>query len=274
MNFEDEHYVRIYTRDTKTWKRWGWEAQTVFMHVMRKLDKAGVLDDIDEPVPDVALMTGLPEEIVAAGLHKILEAGALELHGTTLVAPKYIEAQTAAKTDSQRQKECRERRRAVARSVTIRDTSDTKRDEPVTNPDETVTGGHSLSLSAVQCSADQRSAVQVSAESAPTREASSAEAPHPTPSAAKPKPDRRKPKRPIPPDWTPKPRHFEKATERGADCALAAEKFRGHAESVDRRCSDWDRAFDNWLLNEKPQSRTGAQRSFDPFAWAAEEAES
>ena len=53
MNFEDEHYVRIYTKDTKTWLRWGWEGQTVFMHLMRRLDKAGVLEDIEDPVPDV-----------------------------------------------------------------------------------------------------------------------------------------------------------------------------------------------------------------------------
>lgn len=131
MNFEDEHYVRIYTRDTKTWKRWGWEAQTVFMHVMRKLDKAGVLDDIDDPVPDVALMTGLPESVVEVGLPKILKSGTLEINGTALVAPKYIEAQTAAKSDAQRQRERREKRRAEARRVTKRDGS--------------VTEGHELS---------------------------------------------------------------------------------------------------------------------------------
>lgn len=131
MNFEDEHYVRIYTRDTKTWKRWGWEGQTVFMHVMRKLDKAGVMDDIDDPVPDVALMTGLPESVVEVGLPKVLGSGALEINGTALVAPKYIEAQTAAKSDAQRQRERREKRRAEARRVTKRDGS--------------VTEGHELS---------------------------------------------------------------------------------------------------------------------------------
>jgi hypothetical protein len=125
LNFEDEHYVRVYTRDTKTWLRWGWEGQTVFMFVMRKLDKSGVLDDIEEPVADVALMTGLPREVVAVGLPRILESGALEQHGKALVAPKYIDAQSAKRSDKQRAKESRERRRNTAQSgpVTKRDGS-------------------------------------------------------------------------------------------------------------------------------------------------------
>jgi hypothetical protein len=86
--------------------------------------------------------------------------------------------------------------------------------------------------------------------------------PEPEPSAT-PKPSRRKPKRPIPEDWTPKARHFQQATERSVDCALAAQKFRAHAESVDRRCADWDRAFDNWLLSERPTLRN--QQTFDPM---------
>lgn len=92
----------------------------------------------------------------------------------------------------------------------------------------------------------------------------------PTSKASKqPKAPRRKPKISIPDDWSPKPRHAAKASERNVDCALAAEKFRGHAESVDRKCSDWDRAFDNWLLNERP----GPKLAFDAFAYARQERE-
>jgi hypothetical protein len=31
LDFCGERYVRIYTRDTPTWRRWGWEGQVVFM---------------------------------------------------------------------------------------------------------------------------------------------------------------------------------------------------------------------------------------------------
>lgn len=125
MNFSDEHYVRIYTRDTKTWLRWGWEGQCVFMFVMRKVDKSGVIDDIDDPVVDVSLITGLPEEVVAVGLPKVVKSGAIEITDGHLVVPKYIDAQTATKSDRQRARERRERRRD---SVTKRDPGVTKRD--------------------------------------------------------------------------------------------------------------------------------------------------
>ncbi len=87
---------------------------------------------------------------------------------------------------------------------------------------------------------------------------------------------RRKPQMSIPADWTPVERHFAKAAERGVDCNLAAEKFRAHAESIDRKCVHWDRAFDNWLLNERggpPRSGPGNRPQFDAFEFARQERE-
>lgn len=116
MNFEDEAYVRIYQRDTKTWLRWQWEGQTVFCLLSRKLDRAGVIDDITDPVADVALVTRLPEAVVAIGLPRLLESGTFELHGTKLIAPRYVEAQNATKSDRLRAAELRKRRRDLARA--------------------------------------------------------------------------------------------------------------------------------------------------------------
>ena len=95
MNFEDEPYVRIYQRDTKTWLQFGWEGQSVLCLLMRKLDRAGVLDDVTDPVADVALVTRMPEEVVSVGLARLLKAGTLEHHGNRLVAPRYVEADMA-----------------------------------------------------------------------------------------------------------------------------------------------------------------------------------
>lgn len=116
MNFEDEPYVRIYQRDTKTWLRWRWEGQTVFVLTSRKLDRAGMLDDITDPVSDVALLTGLPEEVVRVGLERVLASGTFELRAGRLVAPRYVEAQTAIKSDKLRSAELRKRRRDWARA--------------------------------------------------------------------------------------------------------------------------------------------------------------
>lgn len=116
MNFEDEPYVRIYQRDTKTWLRWGWEGQTVFVLTSRKLDRAGMLDDITDPVADVGLITGLPEAVVRVGLERVLASGTFEIHGGRLIAPRYVEAQTATKSDKLRSWELRKRRRDQARA--------------------------------------------------------------------------------------------------------------------------------------------------------------
>jgi hypothetical protein len=167
VNFEDEHYVRLYTRDTKTWLKWGWEGQCVFMQLMRRMDKAGVLDDVEDACEDVALLTGMPVAVVEIGLPKILKSGAVEHVGNRLVVPNYIDAQTAARSDKLRARESRERRSATARlaEVTDRDGAVTKRDTEETNRDETteaVTPRPELSLNAEQRSTThgQRSTTQ------------------------------------------------------------------------------------------------------------------
>jgi hypothetical protein len=116
MNFEDEPYVRLYTRDTKTWLKLGFEGQTVLMHLMRKLDRAGVLDDVTDPVEDVALVIQAPLDFVRVGLQRLLKSGTLEIRGARLVVPRYVEGQTATKTDRLRSAELRKRRRDLARA--------------------------------------------------------------------------------------------------------------------------------------------------------------
>ncbi|MDX1527037.1 MAG: hypothetical protein R3337_00330 [Gammaproteobacteria bacterium] len=145
MNFEDEHYVRVYTRDTKTWKRLGFEGQCVLLFLLRRLDKAGVLDDIEEPVADVALLTEVPESIVEAGLPKLLACGVLQHRGEFIVMPRYIEGQTAKKSDKVRAKESRDRRRASAMLSQI------------------VTESHETEEGVTSCDASERGVTQVNA---------------------------------------------------------------------------------------------------------------
>lgn len=63
---------------------------------------------------------------------------------------------------------------------------------------------------------------------------------------------RRKPSHPIPEDWRPLDRHREKAREKNLNLDLQAEAFTNHALANDRRCVNWDRAFDNWILKATP----------------------
>jgi hypothetical protein len=114
MDFSNESYVRLYTRDTTTWKRLEWDGQNVLMQILRKLDRAGVLDlEGMDPIAAVVMHTGGPTKTIEVALGRLVSLGVVVIDDDRLIFPKFIEAQEANKTDKQRQKECRERRRSL-----------------------------------------------------------------------------------------------------------------------------------------------------------------
>lgn len=126
LAFEDERYVRLYTRDTPDWLLLGWEARALFVLLERKLDRAGVAEmGRHEPAKAVAALVGMPVDVVSRALPELLAGGFLEVMGERLVDPVFIEAQEAKASDAARARASRERRRA---GVTIRDGADTPRD--------------------------------------------------------------------------------------------------------------------------------------------------
>jgi hypothetical protein len=131
MRWEDELYVRVYTSDSPTWKLWSWETRVLLLLLLRKVDRAGLLELGDhDPIEAIAATVELP----------------IELRGTALVIPNYIEAQTASKTDAQRKREGRMRARALVRASEIsRSSSDSNptESENGTTPSGSVTAGHS-----------------------------------------------------------------------------------------------------------------------------------
>lgn len=132
MNFADEHYVRAYTRDTINWKMLSWEGKCTLSLLLRKLDRAGVLDLGEfaaEMSKVVATLIELPEAVVEAGLRSCLKQKSLVLNGQFIVMPNFIEAQEAVQSDRVRKAESRARHRdrtlAIARGlVTPRDSAD------------------------------------------------------------------------------------------------------------------------------------------------------
>lgn len=154
MDFSNEPYVRLYTRDTTNWRRLGWHGQSVLMALLRKVDRSGAIDIEDlEPWEAVMLHVSCPEEAAREGVAAMLRTGAVEIRGNLLVFPNHIEAQEAVKSDKLRQRESRERRAlGIGQTVTKRDQSSqgvTPESQAVT----VVTNGHSLLCSAVPTSA-------------------------------------------------------------------------------------------------------------------------
>jgi hypothetical protein len=116
MDWSNERYVRLYTRDTTTWRRLGWDGQCMLMQLLRRADRAGVIDIEDmQPAEAAELHTSAPPDAAFRGVAKLLELGVMVHDGTRLVFPSYIEANETPQSDSQRQRESRERRRVTKR---------------------------------------------------------------------------------------------------------------------------------------------------------------
>lgn len=112
MNYEDESYVRLYTRDTASWRLLGWEGQTVLMHMLRdRFDRAGVFNcDGHSASRAVTAVTGLPADLVDRGLAAVLAEKIWVEQEGKLVWPKFVKAQTCRKADRIRQQESRKNR--------------------------------------------------------------------------------------------------------------------------------------------------------------------
>lgn len=111
MDWSNERYVRLYIRDTTTWKRLGWDGQNMLMQLLRKVDRSGMLDlDGLEAWEAAMLHTGAPEEAARAGIAAMLRVGAIELLGSALVFPNFVDAQECVKSEALRSREYRERR--------------------------------------------------------------------------------------------------------------------------------------------------------------------
>lgn len=133
MDWPNERYVRLYTRDTPEWLCLPWQSRALWPNLLRKLDRAGVLAT-KLGAKGIAVLVSLPLEIVEPGLAGLLDDGCLEPHDLGYVAPNFLPAQEAAQTDAHRSREYRARRRGI-----------TKRDGNVTKRGETVTEHHDAS---------------------------------------------------------------------------------------------------------------------------------
>lgn len=150
MDWSNERYVRIYTRDTGDWLALSFDAQSLFMHLCRKVDRAGVLELGKQGKKTVAVVLSQVAlwDRLAPALEELLLDGCMELRGDVLVIPNFVPAQEAPQSDRLRQAESRARRREMAQSgaiVTRRASLELNPNGADTNRDRSVTRGHSAS---------------------------------------------------------------------------------------------------------------------------------
>ncbi len=110
MRWEDERYVRVYTRDTADWMALSFEAQGLFLLLLRRMDRAGVLPLGKHGTKAVAIVIGHVGEWdrLSSALEELLADGCIAISGDDLHVPNFTEAQEAKQTDKERQRKSRE----------------------------------------------------------------------------------------------------------------------------------------------------------------------
>ena len=114
MDWQDERYVRLYIRDTADWLTWPWQSRALFPLLMRKADRVGRVSMGRSGLAGLAVLVGLPEEVVTVGVTGLVEDGCVLQDETELLIKNFAPAQDIAKTDAQRQREHRAAQRSKA----------------------------------------------------------------------------------------------------------------------------------------------------------------
>lgn len=114
MRWEDERYVRFYTRDTPEWLALSWQARGLFGLIIRAVDRAGVMPVGKLGLKGVAVAVRAPWADVEGPLGELLEDGCVVYDAalSKVLVPNYIEAQEASQSDAARKRASRERARA------------------------------------------------------------------------------------------------------------------------------------------------------------------
>lgn len=114
--------MRLYCRDTATWKRLGFAGRSVLAHLLRVVDTDGAVDlGNGEPWELAVELFAAPEEMARQGMERVLALGVVEHRGCMLVVPNFVAAQRSPKAAAQRKRETRLRQRDKALHVTFRD---------------------------------------------------------------------------------------------------------------------------------------------------------
>jgi hypothetical protein len=118
VRWEDERYIRWYTRNNPEWCVLPWQTRGLWGLILREVDRAGILDLGKLGLPAIAVAVRAPWEEIEPNVYRLLDDGCLrhreDLH--LVIAPNFVDAQEAAQSDRARAKSSRERARDIARA--------------------------------------------------------------------------------------------------------------------------------------------------------------
>lgn len=144
MRWEDERYVRLYTRDTADWMALPWQARAVFYELLRKVDRAGILPVGKSGFRGVANIFHMPVDVVESGIAALVEDGCIQKSPDSVIIPNFLTAQESRQTDAARKRAQRER--DIARA-----TNEEKPNDSANGVSHEVTDTHAESHDVTPC---------------------------------------------------------------------------------------------------------------------------
>ena len=154
MRWEDERYVRIYTRDTPDWLAMQWQGRVVFYELARKVDRAGFLAMGKSGMRGIAGCLHLPLEVVETGIGELVTDGCVARVEGGILIRNFIEAQETPQSDRARKRSQRERDRDSKKASAEPETEGHKQSRGVTSghaaSDVDTFTGHSVTNRDVQ----------------------------------------------------------------------------------------------------------------------------
>jgi hypothetical protein len=111
MDWANEKYVRVYTRDTEDLLIMGWQSRAVLWEMLRKADRSGVVAT-KRGAKGIAAVVNIPGDVVEPAIVELVDLGLIVACDDGYLVVNFLEAQETPQTDAQRQRDSRERRRA------------------------------------------------------------------------------------------------------------------------------------------------------------------
>lgn len=142
MDWSEERFIKVYTRDTTNWLSLSWQARGLFVLILRKLNRAGVLDLGRLGAKGVAVHvegSAAAWPSIEPYLTELLDDGCVAIEGATLRVPNFVEAQAATQSPAARKRAERERAEVTKRDGESRNVTDSHGES------RDVTGGHAAS---------------------------------------------------------------------------------------------------------------------------------
>ena len=117
MNWGNERWVKLYTRDSPSWCLLSWKARGLMCLLMRAVDRDGVIDlgesepgDHRDAMAALAALLRMPVDDLREPLGELAASRAVTAVTSRVTLPKFREAQDTPTSDAERQRKSRERK--------------------------------------------------------------------------------------------------------------------------------------------------------------------